>query len=346
MTAKIELEVDKCFKCPFHEKHQIMTAYSFEHEIGIYCSKVDDKSDSWARNTHDGRVDKKLVAIDDWYVDKCSNVPDWCPFIKKTYAKLIKKISESEKWGREIRLYSGFLKNDVNPLLHEDSRTYIDNTIAYASRFLQDLAQADIKSFLFSDSDHSISRDIALMEIATMLHSISDNPKKSAEIADSKYLADSDLSYEDKYIIIDTILHWADAEANIEKFDEEKERAKVYKRIPILDTCTATKMSLYLASTLSTSKRSASKALYGVTDVEFKFVYNNKLDKGDYGENPKNATELHYTADSDFDPHIFTLHPNLIEVPRSVAKGFLGFRSFKVFVNSKEFNPHLKKSPM
>ena len=341
MIAKIEFKVDKCVYCPFHEKHQIMTADSFEHEIGIYCSKVEDISDSWARNTYDGRVDKKLVVADDWHANECSDVPDWCPCIIRMYTRFIKEINKSDEWKQSVYTYSGFEQAANSPSIHKDGEKHIMDIIVHAICFLQDLKQADIKSFLYSDYNHFIVRDVALMEIAAMLHSIGSSPKESAEIANNKYLAGSNLSCEDKEIIIDAILHWADFKANIEKFDETKERAKVYKKYPILDTLTAIKVSLYLANTLSMAK----VALPDSATVKFKFVYNEKLDNGDYGKNPKNAAELHYTADSDFNPHVFELYPKLIEVPRTVAKDFLGFRSFKVFVNDKEFKPHLKKSP-
>ena len=42
-----------------------------EHEYGVYCSKVEDN------NSYNGR--NKLVAADDWDVEKYSQVPDWCP---------------------------------------------------------------------------------------------------------------------------------------------------------------------------------------------------------------------------------------------------------------------------
>jgi hypothetical protein len=72
-------EVQNCSKCPFHETHQIITPDSFEHEIGIYCSEVEDTTEDFARHTYDGTVNKKLVVADDWNVEEYARVPGWCP---------------------------------------------------------------------------------------------------------------------------------------------------------------------------------------------------------------------------------------------------------------------------
>ncbi len=54
--------IDNCCDCPYSYTEQIYTPDSFEHEMGVYCSKTPDK-DSYNR-------EHKLVAADDWNVRK------------------------------------------------------------------------------------------------------------------------------------------------------------------------------------------------------------------------------------------------------------------------------------
>ena len=71
---KITVEIDNCKGCNYHYVERILTADSFEHETGLYCSKVED------RNSENHK--HKLVAEDDWDVYKYSDIPDWCPLLK------------------------------------------------------------------------------------------------------------------------------------------------------------------------------------------------------------------------------------------------------------------------
>lgn len=71
MSNKVCFEIDNCCDCPNHYIERIYTADSFEHEEGLYCSKVDDK------NSYNKK--HKLVVADDWDVRKSSQIPDWCP---------------------------------------------------------------------------------------------------------------------------------------------------------------------------------------------------------------------------------------------------------------------------
>lgn len=72
---KVYIEIANCCDCPYHYKEQIYTSDWFEHEMGVYCSKVaDDKS---YNKQH------KLVAADDWNIREYTQVPDWCPIILK-----------------------------------------------------------------------------------------------------------------------------------------------------------------------------------------------------------------------------------------------------------------------
>lgn len=72
---KVIFEITNCCSCPYHYKEQIYTADSWEHELGVYCSKVVDK------NSYNHQ--HKLVCADDWNVEKYADIPNWCPLLKK-----------------------------------------------------------------------------------------------------------------------------------------------------------------------------------------------------------------------------------------------------------------------
>ena len=72
---KVYFEIDNCCGCPYHYKEQIYTPDPFEHETGVFCSQVNDNESYNKRH--------KLVAADDWNVEKYSQIPDWCPMLKK-----------------------------------------------------------------------------------------------------------------------------------------------------------------------------------------------------------------------------------------------------------------------
>lgn len=72
---KIRFEIDNCRDCRYHYKEHIYTPDPWEHETGLYCSKVEDGSSYNKKH--------KLVAADDWDVEKYSQIPDWCPLLKE-----------------------------------------------------------------------------------------------------------------------------------------------------------------------------------------------------------------------------------------------------------------------
>lgn len=73
------LQIENCLDCPHCYTDRILTADSFEHEEGAYCSKVVDKStDGFGKN---GR--HKLIGSDDWHLRDCTKVPTWCPLLIK-----------------------------------------------------------------------------------------------------------------------------------------------------------------------------------------------------------------------------------------------------------------------
>lgn len=68
---KVCFEIDNCCDCLHHYTERVYTPDSWEHETGVYCSKVEDK------NSYNKQ--HKLVVADEWDVRKWSQIPDWCP---------------------------------------------------------------------------------------------------------------------------------------------------------------------------------------------------------------------------------------------------------------------------
>ena len=72
--VQFNFEIDNCCDCQNHYTEKIYTPDSFEHEEGVYCSKVNDE-DSYNKK-------HKLVVADEWNVREWSQIPDWCPLLK------------------------------------------------------------------------------------------------------------------------------------------------------------------------------------------------------------------------------------------------------------------------
>lgn len=75
MSNKVCFEIDNCCDCPNHYKEKIYTPDPWEHETGVYCSKVEDK------NSYNKQ--HKLIVADEWDVKKWSQIPDWCPLLSQ-----------------------------------------------------------------------------------------------------------------------------------------------------------------------------------------------------------------------------------------------------------------------
>lgn len=72
----VNLKIDNCMNCPHHFTDGILTADPFEHEKGCFCSKVRDEKNYECYGQY-----YKLVAADDWHLEKYTQVPDWCPLL-------------------------------------------------------------------------------------------------------------------------------------------------------------------------------------------------------------------------------------------------------------------------
>lgn len=76
--STVYLKIENCLDCPNCYTNKIFTADSFEHEVGAYCLKVEDKSKiGFGKN---GR--NKLIGFDDWNLRAYTKVPDWCPLME------------------------------------------------------------------------------------------------------------------------------------------------------------------------------------------------------------------------------------------------------------------------
>ena len=79
MSVTIKIEIERCFDCPFSEEHQLLTPDSFEHDIGVFCSKT--KEDALGNHhTYDGIITKKLFFSYEWPSEIRPDIPDWCPY--------------------------------------------------------------------------------------------------------------------------------------------------------------------------------------------------------------------------------------------------------------------------
>lgn len=355
MGVKITLIIENCAKCPFHEVHQIVTPDSFEHEFGIYCTKVDDHEDSFERYTYDGRIEKRLVVADDRDPELFSKVPSWCPIIAQQLQELIEGITNSQVWKDTMGIIT------ANPfgmkkLIIDHGLSHADRVVNNALQFLYDLKEHEFNDFVYHESLRDTERDQYLVTIAALLHDISlstneeDHAVKSAEMATKRFLSEADIPDVDKDIITDAIRRHSNGDHLAEDFEILKIKSKEVMRKAILDTDLAVPIALYLADKLDVTKeRLEHEGNPGCTDPRFddlvtavKKIHKTEfrlIDRGK-GENgrqlPTVAAELHYFVDKDFDPQGLSLWPKCIEVPLDVAINILGLKVFKFFVNNKE----------
>lgn len=80
MGNTVTLKLENCMDCPNHFTAGILTADSFEHEVGCFCKLV--KEDR-PEKQHFHRQESKMVGCDDWHLERYTQVPDWCPLLKK-----------------------------------------------------------------------------------------------------------------------------------------------------------------------------------------------------------------------------------------------------------------------
>lgn len=71
---KVSFEIDNCCDCPYSYTEKVYTPDPFEHEEGIFCSRVEDQNSYNKKN--------KLIVADEWDIRKWSQIPDWCPLLK------------------------------------------------------------------------------------------------------------------------------------------------------------------------------------------------------------------------------------------------------------------------
>ena len=221
--VKITFEVENCAKCPFHERHSIVTADSFEHESGIYCSLVEDQGDSWWHYTYDGKIAKRLVVADDWHPERYANVPGWCPFLIKHYVALITDICDSASW----REYT------------EPKINHIRNSALYVINFLSELAEASSETFVYNNLFNCTEQDIYLSVISISLYYAEENAR-------NEFLNNSDIPEDDKKIITDVVSCWSNKSTLLKDF--KKIRNKTQKGLkPILNTSIVIKIAMFLA---------------------------------------------------------------------------------------------------
>lgn len=71
---RVSFSINNCCDCPFSHEERVYTPDPFEHEFGVYCTKVPDSS------SYNGKY-KLVVADED--VREWAKIPNWCPLLKK-----------------------------------------------------------------------------------------------------------------------------------------------------------------------------------------------------------------------------------------------------------------------
>lgn len=83
MGVEISLFVERCTDCPCSEEHRLITPDSFEHEIGVFCSKL-EMGTLEKTSTYDGIITKKSIFSYSRPSEKFFEIPAWCPFKTNT----------------------------------------------------------------------------------------------------------------------------------------------------------------------------------------------------------------------------------------------------------------------
>ena len=95
----------QCVNCYTASIH---TADSFEHERGAYCKLVlDSATDGFGKN---GK--HRLIASDDWHLERYTSIPDWCPLLDKR--EPTEKEIEEARYKRYREYVAQWLANNEN----------------------------------------------------------------------------------------------------------------------------------------------------------------------------------------------------------------------------------------
>lgn len=360
MKAKISLVVEKCVQCPFHETHMIVTSDSFEHEQGLYCSKVEDDSESWGRHTYDGFIDRRLIGADEWSISEIP-VPTWCPFITKQYGEMFAAIQDSSNWRMMIGEVTS--RRNITPSrqkipLVNYGAAHIYGVINQAMAFLESLEKYTFKDFYYHAAFRPTSRDRCLMKIAALLKDLDLSQTAnavyggSAKCAEEVFLRHLDLDENDKDIIIWVIKACADVSVLKDEIETLKNNSTKKGRGFILEPKNAVAMALLLADNLNLTKiriegwdtfgeiadpalNAFCSAVSKIQKVELRFIEHRERDENGR-KIPVEFAELHYTTDEGFDLKALKYYPDCILIPRMIIKDCLGLRSLRFFVNEKQ----------
>lgn len=70
----VNMRIENCCDCPKSYCEKIYTPDPFEHEEGLFCSKVPDTNSYNRKN--------KMIVSDEWDVKRYATIPDWCPLLE------------------------------------------------------------------------------------------------------------------------------------------------------------------------------------------------------------------------------------------------------------------------
>lgn len=305
----IVIEIKNCNDCTNHEIHGIYTEDTFENEQGIYCSKVEDSSDSWERYTYDGHINKKLVhSYDTWESEKAA-IPSWCPLLIDSYKRIIEDISRSPR----------------QPIEKIDK-----NTIELASCIIEMLGEVvGFDDYAYQGGLHygSTERDLCLIEIAQLC-------KSQFMVNEKEDIEKLGLNKEDTEIIKTAIKPPTDDNVKklIQDFSQVKKEAKGTMLKPILQSEIAVPAALYLADMMA-------RARYYYTELDLSFEYRGK-NENDWPL-PVETAEIRYTAETYVENHHIDYvdwalngeEKNSILRQKLLLEKIFGIKTYKYYIN-------------
>ena len=109
-------EISNCGQCSCFEIHDIdSNGRWIDGLTGIYCSKVDDYSESMVRYTNDGIVNKRIISTTDGSNDPRTNakVPKWCPYLSSEDKKALESKEDKTKGIGKIKEDIGFVRKKI-----------------------------------------------------------------------------------------------------------------------------------------------------------------------------------------------------------------------------------------
>lgn len=315
---KVLLEISNCSECPNHYVAGIITADSFEHEVGLYCMKTRDTEDSWERHTRDGYLPYRLVASDEWNVRKISKIPDWCPYVAQQYRKILDYIMNDPEYLEKM--------HEVYERRMDDWRDGSDNGVRHAVRVAnyadQFLSQCS-ELYFWKSNCYVSEKDAWLTKIAALLHDVAIGEDDHGKIGED---------YARDYLNGMVGLSVVDVEMIAKAISEHSHGERLETMVDA---------ALCLADKMDVSELRVRKDVSEM-DLTPMLREMQKIERVEYailaeGREPYGA-ELRYETAEDFKVTKLREWPECVTVPRMITKEFLKLRSFSFIVNGERID--------